>query len=106
MKPNRFSLTLLLAAGLSVFASVSVAQELDPESEFTDIGVLSQLIDWGGIFRAVVILLVAWLILRFVDRIVDNLGKSIAPLGIPAHQRVLPFFRLFDDGRHHCIVQL
>ncbi len=94
MKPNRFSLTFLLAAGLSVFASVSVAQELDPESEFTDIAVLSQLIDWGGIFRAVVIILIAWLILRFVDRIVDNLGKSIAEHRL-AFQRINAFFHFF-----------
>jgi small-conductance mechanosensitive channel len=94
MKPNRFSLTFLLAAGLSVFASVSVAQELDPEPEVTDIAVLSQLIDWGGIFRAVMIILVAWLILRFVDRIVDNLGKSIAEHRL-AFQRINAFFHFF-----------
>ena len=108
MKPNRFSLMFLLAAGLSLFASLSVAQELIPESEPTDMAVLSQLIDWGGIFRAVVIILVAWLLLRFVDRIVDNLGKSIAEHRL-AFQRInafFHFFRLFDDGCHHCIVQL
>jgi small-conductance mechanosensitive channel len=94
MKPNRFSLTFLLAAGLSVFASVAAAQELDPESELNDISVLSQLIDWGGIFRAIVIILVAWLLLRFVDRIVDNLGKSMAEHRL-AFQRINAFFHFF-----------
>jgi small-conductance mechanosensitive channel len=94
MKFNRFSLMLLLAAGLSVFASVSVAQEMDPEAGLTDIAVLSKLIDWGGIFRAVVIILSAWLLLRFVDRIVDNLGKSIAEHRL-AFQRINAFFHFF-----------
>ena len=94
MKPNRFSLMFLLAAGLSLFASLSVAQELIPESEPTDMAVLSQLIDWGGIFRAVVIILVAWLLLRFVDRVVDNLGKSMAEHRL-AFQRINAFFHFF-----------
>lgn len=94
MKANRFLLTLLLAAGSSILSSVSIAQELDPESNLNDIALLSQLINWAGIFRAVVIILIAWLLLRFVDRIVDNLGKSIAEHRL-AFQRINAFFHFF-----------
>lgn len=94
MKLNRFLLTTFLAAGLSVLTSVSIAQELDVESDLNDISLLSQLIDWGGIFRAVVIILIAWLLLRFVDRVVDNLGKSMAEHRL-AFQRINAFFHFF-----------
>ena len=66
MKLHRFLLTLL--ACLAVFASVSAAQELDAEPELNDLALLSQVINWGGIFSAIVIILIALLLLRFVDR--------------------------------------
>ena len=91
---SRFSLTIFLATCFSVFASVAVAQEIDPGSEFSDIALLSQVINWGGIFRAVVIIFVAWLLLRFVDRIVYNLSQSIAERRL-AFQRANAFFHFF-----------
>ncbi len=94
MRSNRFFLMFLLAASLSIFASIAAAQELDPASELQDIALLSQLINWGGIFRAMVIILFAWLLLRFVDRIVDNLGKALAEHRL-AFQRANAFFHFF-----------
>ena len=94
MKHHRFLLTLPLVTCLAVFASVSVAQDLDPEPELNDIALLSQVINWGGIFRAIVIILIAWLLLRFVDRIVHNLSQSIAERRL-TFQRANAFFHFF-----------
>jgi len=78
MKLNRPLFTFIFIAGLTAFASTGQAQETDASAEISDIALLSQVINWAGIFRALVIILVAWLVLRFVDRIVQDLGRSIA----------------------------
>jgi small-conductance mechanosensitive channel len=83
-----------MLSGICLLTSVAAAQQLDPASELKEIALLSQLINWGGIFRAAVIILIAWLLLRFVDRIVDNLGKSIAEHRL-AFQRTNAFFHFF-----------
>jgi small-conductance mechanosensitive channel len=74
--------------------SMAAAQELPQPSGLSDIALLSQAINWNGILRAVVIIFIAWLLLRFVDRIVENLGKTIAEHRL-AFQRINAFFHYF-----------
>ncbi|MGI9200739.1 MAG: mechanosensitive ion channel family protein, partial [Woeseiaceae bacterium] len=69
-------------------------QEIEASSDLNDIALLSQLIDWTGIVRAAVIIFLAWLLLRFVDRIVANLGESIAEHRL-TFQRLNAFFHFF-----------
>ena len=51
---------------------VSFAQEVSEEDAIRDLTMLSQVINWGGILQAILIILVAWLMLRFVDRVVED----------------------------------
>jgi len=69
-------------------------QEIETGSDLNDIALLSQLIDWTGIVRAAIIIFLAWLLLRFVDRIVANLGESIAEHRL-TFQRLNAFFHFF-----------
>ena len=86
---------LLCAASLSLLTlSVAVAQESEKSAGLSDIALLSQAINWNGIIRAVIIIIIAWLLLRFVDRIVENLGNSIAEHRL-AFQRINAFFHYF-----------
>lgn len=70
------------------------ALEVEAKSELNEIAMLSQLIDWTGIVRAAIIIFLAWLLLRFVDRIVANLGESIAEHRL-TFQRLNAFFHFF-----------
>lgn len=94
MKLHRILLTVALVAKLVLFASVSAAQELESQAEVSDLALLAQVINWGGILSAILIILVAWLLLRFVDRLVDNLSQSIAERRL-AFQRANAFFHFF-----------
>ena len=86
---------LLCAASLSLLTlSVAVAQESEKSAGLSDIALLSQAINWNGIIRAVIIIIIAWLLLRFVDRIVENLGNTIAEHRL-AFQRINAFFHYF-----------
>jgi small-conductance mechanosensitive channel len=82
-----------LAAGMSLSPAI-YAQDVDSEPALQDIALLSQVINWGGIFRAIVIIFVAWLILRFVDRLVEDLGRSMAEHRL-TFQRINAFFHFF-----------
>ena len=59
-----------------------------------DLAVLSQIIDWAGIVQAGVVIFVAWLLLRFVDRLVEQLGASMAERRLLL-QRLNAFFHFF-----------
>ncbi len=62
--------------------------------DVSDIALLSQIINWSGIVQAVIVIFAAWLLLRFVDRIVDDLGRSIAERRLLL-QRLNAFFHFF-----------
>jgi len=94
MNLKRTSFTFIIFTGLTVFASTGRAQETGASPEISDIALLSQVINWTGIFRAIVIILIAWLLLRFVDRIVHDLGRSVAEHRL-AFQRFNAFFHFF-----------
>lgn len=59
-----------------------------------EIALLSQIIDWAGIVRAISAILLAWLLLRFVDRLVADAGKSAADRRLLLH-RLNAFFHFF-----------
>ena len=94
MRRIPFLLTCVSGVGLSLCATIAVGQEVEPASDLNDIALLSQVINWTGIFRAAFIIFVAWLVLRFVDRVVENLGQSIAEHRL-AFQRFNAFFHFF-----------
>lgn len=73
---------------------VANAQGAEVSSAFNDIALLSRVINWSGIIQALVIIAVAWLLLRFVDRLVANLGESIAEHRL-TFQRINAFFHFF-----------
>ena len=59
-----------------------------------DLAVLSQVVNWAGILQAVVVIFIAWLLLRFVDRLVDRLGSTMAERRLLL-QRLNAFFHFF-----------
>ena len=78
----------------AVLPVVSLAQEVTEEDAIRDLTMLSQVINWGGILQAVLIIFAAWLLLRFVDRIVEDLGRSYAEYRLTI-QRINAFFHFF-----------
>ena len=80
---------------LTVLASSNAfAQQEGTDPVISDIALLSQVINWSGIFQSLLIILAAWLLLRFTDRIVDNLGRSLAEYRL-TFQRINAFFHFF-----------
>lgn len=69
---------LLLSLSTFVLAATANAQSMDVLPKGDELVVLSQIIDMGGFIRAVVAIFIAWLLLRFVDRIVNDMGSSYA----------------------------
>ena len=94
MRSISILLSFISCLGLSLFASIAVGQEVEGASGLSDIALLSQVINWDGMLRAAVIILFAWAVLRFVDRVVENLGRSIAEHRL-AFQRFNAFFHFF-----------
>lgn len=74
--------------------TTAAAQEGEQSAELSDLALLSQAINWDGILRAAIIIFLAWLLLRFVDRIVENLGQTIAEHRL-SFQRINAFFHYF-----------
>jgi len=70
------------------------SQDVGVVPDVNEIALLSQIIDLAGILRAVAIIFFAWLLLRFVDRIVDDLASSAADRRLLL-QRINAFFHFF-----------
>lgn len=70
------------------------AQQEGGDPAISEIALLSQIINWSGIFQSLVIIFAAWLLLRFTDRIVENLGRSLAEHRL-TFQRINAFFHFF-----------
>jgi small-conductance mechanosensitive channel len=90
-KLQKLLATFLVPGALSL-TEIARGQDLDDLPDVSDIALLSQIIDWTGIVQAAVVILFAWLLLRFVDRIVEDLGKSVAERRLLL-QRINAFFR-------------
>lgn len=70
------------------------SQDVDVVPDVSQIALLSQIIDLPGFSRAIAVIFFAWLLLRFVDRIVDDLGSSAADRRLLL-QRMNAFFHFF-----------
>jgi small-conductance mechanosensitive channel len=77
-----------------VSIATAAAQDSDKPAGLSDIALLGQAINWNGIVQAGVVIVIAWLLLRFVDRIVHNLGETIAEHRL-SFQRINAFFHYF-----------
>ena len=92
------SISKLLQRSIIAFVAflpiVTVAQGLSVVPEMSEIALLSRIIDWTGFVRAIALIFFAWLLLRFVDRIVEDLGKSAADRRLFL-QRLNTFFHFF-----------
>lgn len=75
-------------------SSLAIAQELNVGPDLASAEVLSQVINWFGMLQAAIVILLAWLLLRFVDRVVENLGRSAAERRLLL-QRLNAFFHFF-----------
>ena len=82
--PGALALALLVAAP-------STAQDAaDPNLEA--INTLAQMIRWTGVFTSLFVVFGAWLLLRFVSRVVDQLGNAFAERRLRL-QEINSFFR-------------
>lgn len=72
----------------------TTAQQLDAGPDLINPEVLSQVVNWVGMMEAALIILLAWMLLRFVDRIVESLGQSAAERRLSL-QRLNAFFHFF-----------
>jgi len=66
----------MLTMGLSLMPAL--AQEVQTAPEMDTITVLTQMVRWSGVLLSLLVIVGAWLLLRFVDTIVANLGKVFA----------------------------
>lgn len=81
---------LTALAGIAVLPAAH-AQDADM---LTDLAVLSQVVNWEGIVQAIIVIFIAWLLLRFVDRLVERVGSSMAERRLLL-QRLNAFFHFF-----------
>jgi small-conductance mechanosensitive channel len=94
MRKHRNILAPIAALAVLLVTTTANGQDLNAVPEVSDIALLSQIINWTGFLQAGVVIFVAWLLLRFVDRIVDDFGKSIADRRLLL-QRLNAFFHFF-----------
>lgn len=94
MRIPRKILAAIVAPVVLALTAPATGQDLNAAPEVSEVALLSQIINWTGIVQAIIVIFIAWLLLRFVDRIVDNLGKSIAERRLLL-QRLNAFFHFF-----------
>jgi small-conductance mechanosensitive channel len=94
MRIPRKILAAIVAPVVFALTAPATGQDLNVAPEVSEVALLSQIINWTGIVQAIVVIFIAWLLLRFIDRIVDNLGKSIAERRLLL-QRLNAFFHFF-----------
>jgi small-conductance mechanosensitive channel len=94
MRIPRKILAAIVAPVVFALTAPATGQDLNAVPEVSEVALLSQIINWTGIVQAVIVIFIAWLLLRFVDRIVDNLGRSIAERRLLL-QRLNAFFHFF-----------
>lgn len=89
MKSFRF---FALAAGLVVPAHRAFAQDLAASAELQTITALADTIRWEGILASIVLIGVAWVLLRIADNLISGLGEVFAERRL-VFQKVSAFFR-------------
>jgi small-conductance mechanosensitive channel len=70
------------------------AQTLPEGGNIENLAVIGQMVNWGGIGSSVVLVLFAWLVLKLVDNLVEELGRAFADSRLFI-QRLNAFFRFF-----------
>jgi small-conductance mechanosensitive channel len=83
------ALFLILVIPGSLFA-----QALPEGPRADDLALLGQTVNWGGVTSSVVLIVLAWLALKFTDNLVEELGKASAERRLLL-QRANAFFRFF-----------
>ena len=69
-------LLVILTLGLSLMPAL--AQEVQTAPEMDTITVLTHMVRWSGVLTSLLVIVGAWLLLRFVDTLVANLGNVFA----------------------------
>lgn len=83
---------LILLLILSVTASTAFA--VDGEASLDNLQDFASLIRWSGVFASMVIILCAWLLLRFIDSLVSNIGDQFVQRRMLL-QKLQSFFQFF-----------
>jgi small-conductance mechanosensitive channel len=90
---HRYLTRALLTSG-SLLSTAARSQDIDSVPAADDYALLSQVVNWTGIVQSIGVVIVAWLVLRFVDRIVDEFGETAAEHRLWL-QRLNAFFHFF-----------
>ncbi len=85
-------LRLLLTLALPILASTVTAEEANGSSD--TLAIIGQMVNWTGVGSAVVLLVGAWLLLKFVDNLVEELCIAFASSRLFI-QRINAFFHFF-----------
>jgi small-conductance mechanosensitive channel len=91
MSRLRKALALMWVALLPVAGK---AQGLGAGAKMEDLRALGQTVDLGGITAGLILIAVAWLVLRFADNLIEGLGRTSAERRLLL-QRIGAFFRFF-----------
>jgi len=75
-RPTRWAFALLLTLGLS--AGRAAAQEIPEVPSIDAINTLTHMFRWSGLFASVFVVIGAWLLLKFLDQTVKQLGTVFA----------------------------
>jgi small-conductance mechanosensitive channel len=75
---SRYSWSTLTVAVTSALTHPAFAQSAETSPEAQIIAALPRMIRWSGVALSLVIVLGAWLLLRFTGRLADNLGEVFA----------------------------
>jgi small-conductance mechanosensitive channel len=89
MMLRRFLATLLPITPLTV-----MGQTLPVDSNVQNLAVIGQMVNWGGISTSVVLIFIAWLALKLIDNLVEELSRAFADSRLFI-QRLNAFFRFF-----------
>mgnify|MGYP001828970632 CR=1 FL=1 len=69
-----------------------MAQDAPISSEIDTLTTITNMIRWGGVLASLLVIIGAWLLLRFTDSLVENLGKIFAERRL-LFQKLSAFFR-------------
>ena len=92
MKRTSLTTRVLLPLILLCFHLAAHAQEAVEETKINDVNILLNTINWGGMLASVVVIFVAGLLLRIVNKIVHNVGEVFAERRLTL-QKFNAFFR-------------
>lgn len=77
---------------LLLVAQAAIAQEVQTSPQMETINTIAHMIRWGGLLISLFVVVGAWLLLRFVDKIVTNLGMVFAERRM-LFQKIAAFFQ-------------